>query len=131
MFWNAWTIERVLILFVSLVFLFIGIQVTMSHYRQNFHHKSMWIPVIATPVFFIVGMILVFCNAPWLRSVFIILMWIGVLAGLMGFRYHFRGVGLRVGGRTFHNFLIGPPIILPLLITALSALGLIAMYWRT
>jgi hypothetical protein len=131
MYWNVWSIERVLILFVSLAFLLIGFQVTMSHYRQNFHHKSMWIPVIATPLFFIVGFILVFYNAHWFRNLFMILMWVGACAGLLGFYYHFRGVGLRVGGRVFRNFLIGPPIILPLLITAMSTLGLIAIYWRT
>lgn len=131
MYWNAWSIERILILFVSLAFILIGVQVTMFHYRQNFHKKAMWIPVIATPVFFLVGIVLVFYNVHWLRNLFVGLMGIGTLAGLIGFYYHFRGVGVRVGGWALRNFLIGPPIILPLLITAMSVLGLIAIYWRT
>jgi len=129
MYWDGWSLVRILILFVSIAFLMIGVQVTMSHYRQNFHHKAMWIPVLATPLFFIVGCILAFYNAQWLRILFMILMWVGVVAGLIGFHYHFRGVGLRVGGRVLRNFLIGPPIVLPLMITALCALGLIAIYW--
>lgn len=127
--WEGWPLARVLILFDSLVFLFVGIQVTMSHYRQNFHHKAMWIPVIAIPLFVGSGIVLTFNAANWARGLFALLMWIGSAAGFLGFYYHFRGVGIRVGGYELRNFLMGPPIIMPLLITALSVLGLIAVYW--
>ncbi|MFD0710927.1 hypothetical protein [Paenibacillus sp. GCM10027626] len=125
----SWSIDRVLILFVSLAFLVIGLQVTMFHYRQNFHHKSMWGPVISAPVIFITGIILTWYNVTWLRNVFLILMFVGVVEGLVGFYFHFRGVGVRVGGWALRNFLIGPPITLPLMFSALSVLGLIAIYW--
>lgn len=129
--WEGWPIDRMLILFVSLAFCLIGIQVTMSHYRQNFHHKAMWVPVLASPLFFLFGLILVCYHAAWLRGTFQILMWVGALAGLIGFYFHVRGVGKRVGGYKSHNFLIGPPVIMPLMVTAMSLLGLIALYWRT
>jgi hypothetical protein len=128
--WSMWSIDRILILFVSLAFLMIDIQVTMFHYRQNFHHKSMWVPVISAPIFFIAGIILTWYNASWLHTLFLVLMWFGVIAGLIGFYFHFRGVGVRVGGWALRNFLIGPPITLPLMFSALSVLGLIAMYWK-
>ncbi len=127
--WDGWPLERILILFDSLAFLLIGIQVTLFHYRQNFHQKSMWVPVISAPVFFIAGTILSFCYAAWLRNLFIGFMWFGVLVGLIGFYFHFRGVGIRIGGWTLRNFLIGPPVILPLMFSALGVLGLIAIYW--
>lgn len=128
--WNDWPLYRVLILFVSLAFLLIGIQVTLYHYRQNFHHKAMWMPVIASPIFFVVGVVFVCCNVSWLHTLFLILMWIGSVAGLIGFYYHFRGVGIRVGGYALRNFMIGPPVILPLLFTAVAVLGLISAYWK-
>jgi hypothetical protein len=128
--WTGWPLERMLILFVSLAFLMIFIQVTMYHYRQNFHHKAMWIPVLAAPLFFVTGAGLSFYPAPWLFTLFMILMWFGILDGLIGFYYHFRGVGIRVGGWEMRNFLIGPPVMLPLMFTALSGLGLLALYWR-
>lgn len=128
--WAGWTLDRVSILFVSLAFLLIGVQVTLFHYRQNFHHKAMWIPVLAAPLFFIVGTAFAFYKADWLGTLFLWLMWIGLLDGLIGFYYHFRGVGIRVGGWALRNFLIGPPIILPLMFTAMSTLALIVMYWR-
>ncbi|TDF99479.1 hypothetical protein [Paenibacillus piri] len=128
--WSMWSIERVLILFVSLAFLMMSIQVTMFHYRQNFNHKAMWVPVISSPIFFITGIILTLYNAGWLHNLFLVLMWFGVVSGLIGFYFHFRGVGVRVGGWALRNFLIGPPITLPLMYSALSVLGLIAIYWK-
>ncbi|MNW22307.1 hypothetical protein D3C71_2237120 [compost metagenome] len=57
-------------------------------------------------------------------------MWAGTFIGAVGFYFHFHGVGIRVGGWTMRNFLVGPPVILPVLFIAISALGLIAVYWR-
>ncbi|MDB5055677.1 MAG: hypothetical protein JWM44_3727 [Bacilli bacterium] len=128
--WNGWSLDRFLVLFVGLAFLLVGIQVTQSHYRQNFHHKAMWIPVIASPLFFISGIGLALTHLTWLYGFFAAFMWIGVGAGLVGFYYHFHGVGVRVGGWAPRNFLVGPPVIMPLVFTAMSALGLAAIYWR-
>lgn len=128
--WSAWSMDRVLILFVSLAFLLMSIQVTMFHYRQNFHHKAMWVPVFLSPLFFIAGIVLTWYNQAWLAALFQVLMWLGLISGLIGFYFHFRGVGIRVGGWALRNFMIGPPVILPLMFSALSALGLVAMYWK-
>lgn len=128
--WNGWPMERVLILFVTLAYLLIGIQVTMYHYRQNFHHKSMYIPVFLFPVFVVVGLILTIYNNPVIQLCFGVLMAIGMVVGLVGAYLHFRGIGVRVGSyRMLRNYLIGPPVILPLLFLAVGALGLIALYW--
>ncbi|GIP40289.1 hypothetical protein J31TS4_35690 [Paenibacillus sp. J31TS4] len=126
--WTDWSLQRSVVLFVGLAFLLVGIQVTMSHYRQNFHHKAMWGPVLSSPLFFLCGVILAMVRVGWLQSLFAILMALGVLSGLVGFYYHFRGVGIRVGGYEARNFLIGPPIIMPLVYTALCVLGLLAVY---
>ncbi|WP_127586403.1 hypothetical protein [Paenibacillus koleovorans] len=128
--WDSWSLDRIVILFVSLAFLLIGIQVTMFHYRQSFTHKAMWAPVLSSPIFFLAGLVLVMYNASWLSTLFMILMWIGLVDGLIGFYFHFRGVGIRVGGYALRNFLIGPPVILPLVFSAVSVLGLIAIYWK-
>lgn len=130
MYWNGWPLERIVILFASAAFLLVGVQVTMFHYRQNFHHKAMWAPVYELPVFFIVGLLYSFYAANWLGIVFVVCMWVGIFSGLLGFYYHIRGVGIRVGGYALRNFLIGPPVILPLLISALSVLALFGYYWR-
>lgn len=127
--WTDWPLERFLILFVGFAYLLVGAQVTLSHYRQNFHHKAMWAPVIEAPVFCLTALTLAFYRTDWLVTLFFLMMLLGTVSGLAGFYYHLHGVGVRVGGYEFRNFLVGPPLILPLLFTAISSLGLAAIYW--
>lgn len=129
MYWEQWSLARMVILFVSLAYLLIGIQVTLFHYRQNFHHKSMWVPVITAPIFFLSGIVLVISRLTWLNCLFIIMMWAGILIGCIGFYFHFKGVGIRIGGWALRNFMIGPPVIFPIVFAAVAGLGLVALYW--
>lgn len=122
--------ERVLILFTGLAFLLLFIQVTLFHYRQNFRHWSMWIPVLGTPVFGLLSVIYGFYHALLLSQVLAILFAVGFLAGGFGSFMHIRGIGQRVGGYELRNILIGPPLVLPAMVSAISVLGFIALYWR-
>ncbi|SHE15040.1 Uncharacterised protein [Chlamydia abortus] len=128
--WVGWPLDRLLILFVALAFLLIGLQVTMSHYRQNFHHKAMWSPVDVSPLIFLSGLGLAVYPSAFFHYLFVFLLFAGVLTGMAGFYFHYRGVGVRVGGYASRNFLMGPPVVLPVVFLAMSALGLIAVYWR-
>ncbi len=128
--WQGWPLERILFIFVGLAFALIFVQVTMFHSRQNFRHWAMWVPVIETPIFAVLALVLGFYQPAWLRTVFAILMWVGLAGGIYGAYMHTVGVGQRVGGFSQgQNFLVGPPIILPLMISAISALGLVALFW--
>jgi hypothetical protein len=127
--WNGWPLERILILFTGLAFLMLFVQVTLFHYRQNFRHWSMWIPVLATPTFAIIAFFLTFYNVSWLRSTYAVLLAAGVVTGMFGSYQHISGIGQRVGGYEMRNVLIGPPLVLPGMITAMSLLGLVAIYW--
>lgn len=127
--WNGWPFERVTILMVSLGFLLIFVQVTLFHYRQNFRHWAQWVPVVALPVLGLTGLILAACDALWLGRAFAILCAGDALGGLYGFYLHLRGVGQRVDGYRLNNFLVGPPVVLPLTMSALSVLGFLAVYW--
>ncbi|EJL47551.1 hypothetical protein BAG01nite_46160 [Brevibacillus agri] len=128
--WQSWPIERVLILFTGLAFVLIAVQVTLFHSRQNFRHWAMWVPVIELPIFAVTAIVLSFVNAGWLRVVFALMMFVGMGGGVYGAYLHAAGVRQRVGGFSqSQNFLVGPPVILPLLITAIAALGLLALFW--
>ena len=102
----------------------------MFHYRQNFRNVAMWLPVIGGPLIGAAAAILALANIGALLGLVKVLFWIGVIGGLIGFVYHFRGVGQRVDGYVFRNFLIGPPIILPLMFSAMGVVGLFAACWR-
>lgn len=126
--WNGWPADRVLFLFLGVVFLAVFVQVGLMHWRQNFRHWAMWIPVVATPSLGVLALLLTWRNVEGLRLLFVLLSSVGVVSGLVGSYYHIEGVGGRVDGYTLSNFMVGPPVALPLLITALSALGLIVVY---
>ena len=127
----GWSVNKVLYLLVSLCFGLGFMQVTLYHYRQNFRHWSMWVPVAALPLLALNALWLFFTDSAALRSVFAGLLGLGVLAGLVGWYYHFSGVGDRVGGYKLNNFLMGPPTMLPLIsATCVSLIGLVAVYWR-
>lgn len=128
--WIGWPIERVLILFTGLAFLLLFIQVTLFHYRQNFRHWSMWIPVLGTPVFGLLSVLYGFYHVLVLGQILAVLFAVGFLAGGYGSFLHIRGVGQRVGGYELRNFLIGPPLVLPAMVSAISVLGFIALYGR-
>ncbi len=129
MLWTGWSLDRIILLLVGLAYLMIFIQVAMFHYRQNFRNIAMWLPVIGGPLIGAAAALLALANISALLGLVKVLFWIGVIGGLIGFIYHFRGVGQRVDGYVFRNFLIGPPIILPLMFSALGVVGLFAACW--
>ena len=128
--WHNWDISRVIVLSSGLALLLIFYQVTLLHYRQNFRHWAMWLPVLGTPAIGLLVTLLAVTASPALKAITTIFLVVGALAGLIGFYFHYVGVGNRVGGYQMQNFLVGPPIILPLMVTTLSVFGLIGIYWR-
>jgi hypothetical protein len=129
--WSGWPITRVILLFTGIALLMISLQVTIFHYRQNFRHWAMYGPVVGGPVLGLLSILLVFYNLPVLRSLLLVLFYIGVVLGIIGSVLHVNGIGQRVGGfEQSQNYLIGPPLTLPMMVAAMSILGLIALYWR-
>lgn len=127
--WLGWPLERIVILLLGFLYLMIFVQVTLFHYRQNFRHWSMWIPVIATPIDGLLLISLAFYNTDMIRTTLVLLLFLSVAVGAFGSYMHARGIGQRVGGYEMRNFLVGPPLMLPGMITGSSILGLIVLLW--
>lgn len=130
MVWTAWTLDRIIIFLMGLAYILVFAQVTMFHYRQNFRHYAMWFPVVEGPIIGVGAIFTTLVNSPILLSITTLLFGLGAVSGLLGFVFHFVGVGERVEGYVLRNFLVGPPIILPLTFSALGLVGLFAVYWR-
>jgi len=129
--WNGWPLSRILLLFTGLAFFLISLQVAMFHYRQNFRHWAMYGPVLGGPLLGILTIALAFYNTPALRGITVVFLFVGIALGAVGEYLHIYGIGQRVGGYgESQNFLVGPPTTLPLMVAAMSILGLIALYWR-
>lgn len=88
----------------------------------------MWVPLIATSTLGLLSLLIAWRSAPALVSLFTFLSWLAVFSGLVGSYYHWEGVGERVDGYTWSNLMVGPPVTLPLLVSAMGALGLIVVY---
>lgn len=126
----AWSLNRMLFLFAAIGFGLIGLQVTLFHYRGNFRNWSMWIPVITAPIAALLTGWYALAPFPYMRPVITWFLWAEAFGGLGGFGMHARGIAQRLGGFQMNNVLTGPPITLPLTLTAFSLLGLVALYWR-
>lgn len=122
-----WTMARWLILFAAAGFALIGTQVTLFHYRGNFRNPTMWAPVITAPLLALLLLWYGLAPTRGLQVLLVWLLWVETFAGLGGFGMHLRGVSQRLGGVGLNNILTGPPIVLPLTLSAFSALGLMAL----
>jgi hypothetical protein len=104
-----------------------GFESLYSHYKSRFATKAQWIPIIMTPPLVavgIAGMRSERAARTWLPAISAA----GLLAGLVGFGYHLRGVLKRPGFRELpvYNFAYGPPVLAPLLFSATGFMGLLA-----
>lgn len=126
--WGGWPIERVFYLFLAVVAFAVFAQVALFHWRQNFRHWSMWVPVFGLLALSLLAGLLAIRPDPALTTLFVAFAAIGIASGLVGTYYHWAGVGERVDGYTLNNFMVGPPPALPLLVSAVGALGLIVVY---
>ncbi|TXK83663.1 hypothetical protein [Paenibacillus sp. N3.4] len=128
MVWSQWSLDRFIILLVGIAYFLLWVQVSLSHYRQNFHNKSMWGPVIIALIISFVSIVSTLLNSQgWLLAAHIGF-WLGLIQGLIGFMYHIKGVRKRVGGLALRNFLTGPPVMMPLVFSMIGILGLTAIY---
>lgn len=125
-----WPLHRMLILFTALAFALVGTQVSLFHYRGNFRHWTMWIPVTTAPAAAVLLALYAFYPSTGFKLFMTWFLWAETVGGLGGFSMHARGVAQRLGGFGMNNVLTGPPIVLPLTLTAFSLLGLMALYWR-
>lgn len=127
--WGSWSLERALFLFLGVTFLAIFVQVTLFHLRQNFRHPAMWFPVIGTPLLGLLALLITWQPTAMLLNVFAVVAVLGAVTGLVGTYFHVAGVGERVSGYTLSNFMVGPPPMLPMTVTVVSVLGLVAVYF--
>lgn len=126
----AWTLNRMLVLFTALGFAMVGAQAFLFHYRGNFRHWSMYTPVIGAPLAALSLIWFALFPSAAMRTAVTWILWIEVFSGLGGLTMHARGIRQRIGGFVMNNVLTGPPIVLPLTLSAFGLLGLMALYWR-
>lgn len=123
--------QRTLGVIAALSTLFSWIEVSYSHYKNNFSYRVQWTPIITAIPLMIAGV-----GTIWSRSIARVLLpitsLIAIANGAIGSLYHLRGVLRRPGGskKPLYNILYGPPVFAPLLFASSGLFGLIASFLR-
>ena len=124
-------IQQQLAIAAALSALLSGFEALYSHYKNNFHFKVQWTPIILTPLLCGAGL-----GAVWsktvARTVLPLVSLVAMLDGAIGTFYHVRGILRRPGGlkTPLHNLIYGPPSFAPMLFAASGFLGLLASLLR-
>lgn len=99
----------------------------LFHYRQNFYHWSLWVPVIALYILMVNLWLAEFVPTGFLLELLKVVLVVVILTHLWGAYLHLDGVSKRVGGQALHNHMIGPPVILPLIVATVATLDLLRL----
>lgn len=128
--WVGWDVDRAVLVFTAVAYLTVWVQLSLYHWAGGFKHVAMWGPVLATPLV-IAGALAGAAErqSPW-GWIALGLLAFGVLDGLIGVYYHFRGIASQIGGFTTRNLLSGPPPMLPLAYAAIGVLGIGGLVWN-
>ena len=109
-------------------FLLWALAAHLFHYRQNFYHWSLWVPVY-TLYFLAVNLVVAeFYEADWILTLLTITLVTVIVSHLWGAYLHLDGVRKRVGGNNIHNHMVGPPVILPLIVATVATLDLLRLF---
>jgi hypothetical protein len=127
--WDGWGFQRFYVLFVGLAFFLLGLQVFLFHWRAAFKRWTMYGPVLLAPVLAAAGVVGGVSRGGLLGWVVLIIFGLGVVDGLVGIYEHARGIAERIGGFSLRNLVAGPPVLLPVMFTALAFSGALAVAW--
>ena len=127
--WEEWDFQRFYLAFVGIAFALLGLQVLLFHWRAAFKKWTMYGPVLLAPVLAAAGLAGAFSREGWLGWAVLVVFAIGVVDGLVGIYEHIHGIAERIGGFTLRNVVAGPPVLLPVMFTALASSGALAVIW--
>jgi ABC-type antimicrobial peptide transport system permease subunit len=127
--WDSWDFQRFYLAFVGIAFALLGLQVLLLHWRAAFKKWTMYGPVLLAPVLAAAGIAGAFSREGWLGWAVLVVFAFGVVDGLVGIYEHTHGIAERIGGFTLRNVVAGPPLLLPVMFTALAFSGALAVIW--
>ena len=76
--WSGWPAERIFYLFLAVVAFAVFAQVALFHWRQNFRHWSMWVPVFGLLALSLLAGLLAMRPDPLLTTLFVVFAAVGV-----------------------------------------------------
>jgi hypothetical protein len=128
--WDGLPFARLYLLLVAAAFLVVGTQAFLFHWRGAFRSKSMYGPVVLSPIIAAAGVASAVARNDVVGWTAVVIFIVGLVDGLIGLSMHLRGIASRVGGFTARNLMAGPPPMLPLAFAALALTGGLAVVWQ-
>ncbi len=123
-------LNRIIVLFVSIGFLALAIDIYAEHYQGLTQSKIMWIPIIFSLIAALSGFFITIIFNRFTYYYFTFLMFISAIVGSMGLYFHnkwrfemLKKVFLKTEYFDFGVFVSMTPILAPLAFIALAMLG--------
>ena len=127
--WEGWDFQRFYVAFVGVAFALLGVQVLLFHWRAAFTKWTMYGPVLLAPVLAAAGIVAALTRDGWVGWAALVVFVLGVVDGVVGIYEHARGIAGRIGGFSLRNLVAGPPVLLPVMFTALAVTGGLGLVW--
>lgn len=109
----------------SISYVLLAVEAGYNHWLGGYFNRVMYLPLVLSPILAIVHLVAL-AGSRAVRRLEGGLSVIAVITGLVGFGFHVRNIGRRIGGFSWQNFFYGPPVVAPLQLTGQGALGLLA-----
>ena len=114
----------------SFSYLLVGIEAGYNHWTGNYFNRLMYTPVVFNPVIALVHVGALY-RSRLAQTLELPLSALAALVGLVGFNFHIGNLLGRPGHVSWQNLFYGPPIMVPLQMTAQGLMGaLIALLYK-
>lgn len=120
-----WDKTRLILAYLFLNYAIVFVDVLIAHAENGFIPVYEWIPVIYSPLAALAALLLLIVPRPgWRQWIYFVMMFAGVVIGIMGFGFHLQGAS--AGNTVSLAGLINTnPVFAPLAFFALGSIGLI------
>ncbi len=108
----------------SLSYLLIGIEAGYNHWAGNFFNRLMYTPLVLNPLVSLVHLAALW-RSKLARTLELPLSALAALVGLVGFSFHVGNLLGRPGRLSWQNLFYGPPMLVPLQLTAQGLMGVL------
>ena len=128
--WASWELGRIVLGLSALLYFWIWIQVALFHRAGGFSHRSMYTPVIYTPLAVAGALAGIVRRDGWWGWISVGLLGVAVLIGLIGLALHWKAILSHIGGLKMRNLIAGPPPTLPLIYSLIGLVGITGLLWN-
>ena len=116
--------EKLLLILLALSFLITGVDVAIAHFQNHFIPRYEWIPIIVSPLLFLVTLLYALSKNKVITLLYKAAMLLGLLIGVVGTLFHVFGNVNAHASSALDWLMIGIPVLAPIAYAGMSLFGL-------